>query len=223
MVGVVKASKLLYVIAHPLDEKRSFSLSMSKEFIKTYKETSPEDEIIELNLFKEYIPEMDRDVLDGWGQLRTEGKFEELSNEQQTKISRINELADQFVEADKYVFVSPLWNFGLPARFKAYIDTFAIAGKTFKYTENGSVGLMAGKKAIHLQARGGIYSSGPAKGSEHGDSLLRTVLDLVGIELETIVAEGHAYLPDAAEDIKKEAIEKAVIAAKNFAKYLVLS
>lgn len=214
-------SKVLYVVAHPLDEERSYSLSMGKAFINAYKEFSPKDEIIELNLYKEYIPEIDADVLEGWGQLRAGGGFEELTEEQQAKLSRINELTDQFVAADKYVFVSPLWNFTIPARLKSYTDIFLIARKTFKYTENGPVGLMAGKKAIHLQARGNFYTTGPMKESEHGDSLIRTVLDLVGVELETIVAEGHALQPELAEQLKNEAIEKAIDSAKRFAKDLV--
>jgi FMN-dependent NADH-azoreductase len=211
-------TKLLFVVAHPLDEAKSYSMAMAKEFINTYKEAAPHDEIIEVNLYNEYIPDIDADVLGGWGQLRSGVEFNKLTTEQQTKLTRINELTDQFISADKYVFVSPLWNYGLPSKLKAYIDTFVIAGKTFKYTENGSVGLMAGKRAIHLQARGGVYSEGPMKESEHGDSLLRTVLGLVGVEVETIVAEGHAYQPEAAEYIKSEAIKKAVHTAKIFAK-----
>jgi len=214
-------SKLLYVIAHPLNAEKSFSMAMGQAFINTYKEVSPEDEIIELNLYKEYIPEIDADILEGWEQLRAGVKFEELTDEQQRKIARFNELTDQFVEADKYVFVSPFWNHGLPPRFKAYIDTFVIARKTFKYTETGSVGLMTGKKAVHLQARGGIYSEGPMKETEHADSLLRNVLDLTGVELTTIFAEGHAYQPEKAEEIKNEAIDKAIRFAKEFAKELV--
>src|SRR4051794_6802967 len=90
----------------------------------------------------------------------------------------------------------------------------------FKYTENGPVGLMAGKKAIHLQARGNFYTTGPMKVCEHGDSLLRTALDLTGVELETIVAEGHALQPELANQLKNEAIEKAIDSAKRFAKDL---
>ncbi|MDQ0233343.1 NAD(P)H-dependent oxidoreductase [Metabacillus malikii] len=216
-------AKVLYVVAHPLDEERSYSLSMGRAFIDSYKKVSPEDEIVELNLYKEYIPEIDADILEGWAHLGAGGSFGELRSEQQTKIARINELTDQFIDADKYVFVSPLWNYTIPARFKAYIDTFLIARKTFKYTENGSVGLMTGKRAVHLQARGGIYTVGPMKDAEHGDSLLRTALDLIGVELETIVAEGHAYQPELAEKIKHDAIENAVSAAERFANDLVKS
>ncbi|MFP3821738.1 NAD(P)H-dependent oxidoreductase, partial [Bacillus sp. SIMBA_008] len=88
--------------------------------------------------------------------------FDTLSAEEQAKVARLNELSDQFVSADKYVFVSPLWNFSFPPVLKAYIDSVAVAGKTFKYTEQGPVGLLTDKKALHIQARGGYYSEGPA-------------------------------------------------------------
>lgn len=215
--------KLLYVVAHPLDKDRSYSLAMGNSFINTYKEHSPEDEIVELNLYNEYIPEIDADVLEGWGHLRSGGTFEELTSQQQSKLTRIEELTEQFIAADKYVFVSPMWNFTIPARFKAYLDTVLIARKTFTYTENGPVGLMTGKKAVHLQSRGNIYSAGPMKAAEHADTLLKTCLDLMGIELETIVAEGHALQPDDAEKIKQQAIEKAVLSAELLAKELVVN
>ncbi|PNB70901.1 FMN-dependent NADH-azoreductase, partial [Pseudomonas sp. FW305-BF6] len=77
-------------------------------------------------------------------------------------------IVTQFVEADKYVFVTPMWNFSFPPVMKSYIDAVCVAGKTFKYTENGPQGLLGGKKALHIQASGGVYSEGPAAGMEMG-------------------------------------------------------
>lgn len=108
--------------------------------------------------------------------------FDELSADEKTKVARINELTEQFVSADKYVFVTPLWNFSIPPQLKAYIDTICIAGKTFKYTANGAVGLLSDKKAVHIQARGGMYSEGPAKEMEFGDRYLRTISNSSGLQ-----------------------------------------
>lgn len=110
-----------------------------------------------------------------------------------------------------------MWNFSFPPKLKAYIDTLCIAGKTFKYTEEGSVGLLKGKKALHIQARGGIYSEGPAKEMEFGDRYLRAVLAFVGItDVQTIAVEGMNAFPNEAESIKQQAIERAKEAAKQF-------
>ncbi len=119
--------------------------------------------------------------------------------------------------ADKYIFVTPFWNFGLPPMMKAYIDAVSVVGKTFKYTENGSVGLLAGKPAVHIQARGGFYSEGPAAAAEHGDSYLQTVFAFYGLEAQpSIIIEGVAVLRDQVDSLKESAIMKAREAALAF-------
>jgi len=67
----------------------------------------------------------------------------------------------QFAEADKYVIAAPMWNLSIPSILKAYIDYIVVSGITFKYTEEGAVGLLQGKKAIHIMATGGEYTKGP--------------------------------------------------------------
>lgn len=155
-------AKVLYITAHPHDETVSYSMATAKAFIESYKEANPSDEVVHIDLYKENIPHIDADVFAGWGKLQSGAGFDTLSAEEQAKVARLNELSDQFVSADKYVFVSPLWNFSFPPVLKAYIDSVAVAGKTFKYTEQGPVGLLTDKKALHIQARGGYYSEGPA-------------------------------------------------------------
>ena len=66
-----------------------------------------------------------------------------------SKVGRLAELGGQFVLADKYVFVTPMWNFSIPAILKTYLDAVAVSGKTFKYTKEGSVGLLTGKSIAH--------------------------------------------------------------------------
>src|SRR3954449_1570203 len=165
-------AKLLYITAHPNDETKSFSMAAGKAFIETYKEVNPNDEVVHIDLYKEYIPEIDADVFSGWGKLQTGSGFEQLAAEEQSKVGRLGELSDQFVSADKYVFVTPFWNFSFPPVMKAYIDSVAVVGKSFKYTEEGPVGLLTDKKALHIQARGGIYSEGPAAEVEMGHRYL---------------------------------------------------
>ncbi|MGG3564933.1 NAD(P)H-dependent oxidoreductase, partial [Neobacillus rhizosphaerae] len=83
-------------------------------------------------------------------------------------------------------------------------------GKTFKYTEQGPVGLLPGKKALHIQARGGIYSEGPAAQMEMGHRYLSVMMSFFGInELEGLFVEGHNAMPDKAQEIKENAIARA--------------
>ncbi|NHN30531.1 FMN-dependent NADH-azoreductase [Paenibacillus agricola] len=208
---------VLYITAHPHDHQTSFSLAVGKEFIDAYRETNPTDEIIHLDLYKENIPHIDADIFSGWGKLRSGTAFDQLSAVEQTKVSRLNELVDQFVAADKYVFVSPMWNFSFPPVLKAYIDSFCIVGKTFKYTETGPVGLLTDKKALHIQASGGVYSEGPAAGFESGHSYLAKIMQFVGVpSFEGLFVEGMAAAPDQAPAIKEKAIVKAKQLATTF-------
>ena len=89
--------------------------------------------------------------------------------------------ARQFNQADKYVIAAPLWNLGVPAILKAYIDYVMIVGINFRYTEAGPQGLCTNKKAIHITSRGGNYSEGPFAAYEMGDRYLRTIFGFLGI------------------------------------------
>ena len=205
---------VLYITAHPHDHHTSFSMAAGKAFIDSYREAHPQDKIIHIDLYKEYIPHIDADVFSGWGKLRS---GEALSEGEKAKVERLAELTDQFVAADKYVFVTPMWNFSFPPLMKAYIDSVCTAGKTFKYTENGSVGLLTNKKAIHIQARGGIYSEGPAADLEMGHRYLGIIMNFFGVpSFEGLFVEGHSQFPDRADSIKEEAVACAKEKAKQF-------
>jgi FMN-dependent NADH-azoreductase len=207
-------AKVLYITANPKAVEDSFSLRTGKAFIEEYTKLNPQDEVVNLDLYNLDIPMIDADVFSGWGKL---AKGEDLTAAEKAKIEQIAEITDEFVAADKYVFVTPFWNFFFPPKMKAYIDAICIAGKTFKYTENGPVGLLDGKRAVHIQARGGFYSEGPAKELEFGDRYLRTVLNFLGVtDIQTVVAEGVAFDPSKAEGIVAKAIEKAREVAGNF-------
>ncbi|KRF30524.1 FMN-dependent NADH-azoreductase [Paenibacillus sp. Soil787] len=208
---------VLHITAHPHDHQTSFSMAVGKAFIDAYREANPNDEVIQLDLYSIQVPHIDADVFSGWGKLRGGQDFATLGREEQTKVSRINELTDQFVAADKYVFVTPMWNFSFPPLMKAYIDSICMAGKTFKYTENGPVGLMQGKKSLHIQASGGVYSEGPFAGYEMGHRYLGVVMGFIGItDFQGLFVEGMAQSPDKAEQIKAEAISRAQALAKTF-------
>jgi FMN-dependent NADH-azoreductase len=202
--------RVLYITAHPHNETQSYSMAVGKEFIDSYKQINSSDEVIHLDLYKEHIPHIDADVFSGWGKLRSGQSFDELTAEEKQKVGRLNELSEQFVSADKYVFVTPLWNFSFPPIMKAYLDSVSVAGKTFKYTEQGPIGLLTDKKALHIQARGGFYSEGPAAQMEMGHRYISVMMSFFGVpSLEGLFVEGHNAMPDKAEEIKENAITRA--------------
>ncbi|WP_053366376.1 FMN-dependent NADH-azoreductase [Bacillus sp. FJAT-27245] len=210
-------AQVLYITAHPHDDTVSYSMAVGKAFIEAYREANPNDEVIHLDLYKEDIPQIDVDVFSGWGKLRSGSSFDELSSEEKRKVTRLGELTDQFVAADKYVFVTPLWNFSFPPVMKAYIDSICTAGKTFKYTEKGPVGLLTDKKALHIQARGGVYAEGPAAAMEMGHRYIGIIMQFFGIpSFDGLFVEGQNQFPDRAQQIKEDAIRRAQELAKTF-------
>ena len=104
-------------------------------------------------------------------------------------------LVEQLRAADVLVLAVPMINFGVPSALKNWIDAIAKAGVTFRYTAEGPVGLLTGKKVFVVLARGGIYRDQPA------DTMvpyLRTVLGFLGMtDLSFVYAEGLAMGPEA--------------------------
>jgi len=214
--------KLLYITANPNAVENSFGLSVGEAFIEEYKSVNPTHEVVHFDLFKENVPAIDGSVLDAWGKLGNGVDFAELSAEQQQALAAMNKNLDLFMGADEYVFVTPLWNLSFPSVVKNFIDNFTIAGKTFKYTENGPKGLLENKKALHIQASGGVYSNGPGTALDFSSPYLKMMLNFVGItEVSQIFVEGMAAMADQAGEIKAKAIAEAKELAANFSKEAV--
>ncbi|WP_338780469.1 FMN-dependent NADH-azoreductase [Metabacillus sp. FJAT-52054] len=207
-------ANILYVKANPKGDEMSFSARVANTFLDAYQTENTGDKLETLDLYNTDLPMIDADVLGGWGKLAA---GQELTDAEKAKITRLSQLVDQFLEADKVVFSAPMWNFGFPPLMKAYIDAIAVAGKTFKYTENGPVGLSGDKKVALIEARGGVYSEGPAQPMEHTESYFRAVMSFLGINDVTVVlAEGMAADPAAADEIFGKSVEKAKEAALSF-------
>ncbi|WP_233886153.1 FMN-dependent NADH-azoreductase [Paraburkholderia flagellata] len=101
---------------------------------------------------------------------------------------------EAFLAADIVVIGAPMYNLGVPSQLKAWIDRISVAGKTFRYGDQGPVGLCGGKKLVVASSRGGIYSEGsPAAAFDHQESYLRAAFGFLGITDFTFIrAEGVA-------------------------------
>lgn len=97
-------------------------------------------------------------------------------------------LVREVMAADLLVIGVPLYNFAVPASLKAWIDQIARARLTFRYGENGPVGLLGGKKAYLLVASGGAEIEGAA---DFATPWLRYVLNFLGIDDITVIAAGQ--------------------------------
>lgn len=208
--------KVLYITANPKQEAMSYSMAAGRTFLELYKEQNPNHEIIELDVYKEEIPMIDEIVFSGWGKLRTGVEFTQLTEPEQKQVGKIAQLTEQFKSADKYIFVTPMWNLSLPPMMKAYIDTFMIAGETFKYTEKGPIGMLNDKKALHIQASGGIYSEGPAREMDFSSKYMKAALGFVGITDVTTIAIEGTNMGQPEHEIKERASVQVKTLASSF-------
>lgn len=104
---------------------------------------------------------------------------------QRNTLSLSDKLIEEIKKADTLIIGSPVYNFSVPAVLKAWIDQIARVGVTFKYTPDGPVGLLSGKRAIIV-----IASGGTAVGSDidYASGYLKHIMGFVGITDVTIIA-----------------------------------
>lgn len=124
---------------------------------------------------------------------------EQQTAAQKEAVASSNILASEFSKADTYIFSVPMYNFGVTAGLKAYIDLISRAGISFKYTENGPVGLLENKKAYVIITTGGTKLG---TGVDHVTGYMKTLLNFVGItDIEFINSD--QIMEDAEQVIAK--------------------
>ncbi len=107
---------------------------------------------------------------------------------QREALAASDALVREVMTADVLIIGVPLYNFAVPASLKAWIDQIARARLTFRYGDDGPVGLLGGKKVYLLVASGGAEIEGAA---DFATPWLRFVLNFLGIDDITVIAAGQ--------------------------------
>ena len=175
----------------------SQSNKMADYFIQQWQEKNPEDTVTVRDLVNEPIPAIDGEILAAFGPSDTK------TEQQQAHLDLSNTLIEEIKAHDVIVIAAPMYNFTISSHLKHYFDFIARSGHTFKYTEQGSVGLLENKRAFVLTSRGGIYKDTPA------DTMvpyMTLFLNFLGIkDVEFIFAEGTALGTDSVEKAHEQA------------------
>jgi FMN-dependent NADH-azoreductase len=216
-------NKTLIINAHPkIDDTSSVSLQVFNHFLKAYKGLIHDSEVIEqINLYSDVVPMIDKTVLRAW---EKQQKEQELTSQEQKVTERMSEILQQFKSANTYVIVLPLHNFNIPSKLKDYMDNIMIARETFKYTENGSVGLLKdGRRMLVIQASGAIYTNNDWYTEvDYSNKYLKSMFNFLGIENYQIIrAQGTALLEP--NEVLQKAYKEAEEAASRLATKLILS
>jgi len=134
---------------------------------------------------------------------------EDRTEEQKAALAASDALVAELKEADVVVIGVPVYNFGVPAALKAWVDQVARARVTFRYTENGPVGLLEGKRAILVAASGGTEVGSAI---DFAVPYVRHVLGFVGIHDVQVIDAGRQMV-DADAAIKGAQAGIAALAA----------
>lgn len=171
------------VIESSARQEGSVSRQLTADFIGQWQAAHPQDEVNIRDLAKQPVPHLDEILLAGWMK-----PADQQNDVEKAAAARSNLLTDELLAADVLVLAAPMYNFAIPSTLKSWLDHVLRAGVTFKYTETGPQGLLGGKRAYVLTARGGIYAG---SGLDHQEPYLRQALAFIGIhDVQFIHAEG---------------------------------
>lgn len=193
--------KNVLVINSSLNGEQGNSTILSKELVSSLA-VKADVSIIERDLYQQVLPHLTQQEMAAWMT-----PVNERSDEQNQLASVSDTLIEELKASDTLIIGMPMYNFGIPSAFKAWIDRIARAGITFKYTEQGPAGLLTGKRVIIVAARGGMYAGTP---KDSQSQYLKDVFAFIGIsDVEFIYAEG-LNMPNKAESL--------IVARKNIAR-----
>ncbi|CAB3775561.1 FMN-dependent NADH-azoreductase 1 [Paraburkholderia ultramafica] len=183
--------KLLHVDSSILGPG-SVSRHLSAEVVATFQGSHPDLDVIRLDLASTPIGHLTAAHL-------AAAQGAPVDDALKADVAMGQTALETFLAADIVVVGAPMYNFGVPSQLKAWIDRISIAGKTFRYGEQGPVGLCGGKKLIIASSRGGVYSEGsPTALFDHQETYLRAAFGFLGITAITFIrAEGVAMGEEA--------------------------
>ncbi|WP_374675255.1 FMN-dependent NADH-azoreductase [Ideonella sp.] len=168
----------------------SHSSRLASELVAGLRTAHPEATLTVRDLARQPHPVLDEAAL---GALFTPP--EARSAEQAARVALDDALIAEIQAADVVVLGVPMYNFGVSAQLKNWIDAIARSRVTFQYTDKGPVGLLTGKTVYAVLARGGIYRDTPADSQV---PYLTSVLGFLGMtDVRFIYAEGVAMGPEA--------------------------
>lgn len=189
---------------------------VSSRMYETFMETMMDAKSVNVttyDLFSEDMPYLGQDLFNAFGKLQNGG---ELTDVEERLLTAKQKAMDALSAADVVVFAFPLWNLTIPARLHTFIDYVYAAGFAFKYDAQGNlIQLMTDKKAIFLNARGGVYSTPEAASSEMAVNYMRNVFGGVfGMEIiDEVIIEGHNANPSKAAEIIEKGLQQVADAA----------
>jgi FMN-dependent NADH-azoreductase len=202
---------LLYIQTSPRGDE-SYSVRAARAFLQEFGRAHPQWRVDHIDLAADCIPAFTAPA--------AKAKYTVLNGQMPADEAGwawkdVFNLIDRFKSADAYLISSPMWNFGLPYRLKQYIDNLVQPALTFSYSpQTGYKGLVTGKPAVLVLARGGSYGSDPA--SDFQRPYLEMILRFIGFtDIRSVLIEPTLAGVEPAEKALQQAIGQARELARN--------
>ena len=192
----------LIINAHPNPHS---SMSAINRMVAHLLAKLPAGSVQTVNLAETDIQPLDKAAVEMF--IATVFQRQQPNAEQAALFARMMSVVNQVKSARRLVIAYPMYNFGIPARLKDWLDNLVVAGETFRFGEDGMPqGLMGAHKVLLLQASGSVYSEGrPMAQMDFASSYLKTLLGgfLGFASVDTVRAEGTSG------DNREAAIQRA--------------
>lgn len=186
----------------------SVSRKLTALFAEEWKKSHPEGEVIHRDLATSALPP----ITDEWE--ATYMDESQITPAQRAYLATSDQLIAELQGAETVVIGAPMYNFSISAQLKAWIDQIVRVGKTVRYAKDGPHGLLGGRSAIVITARGGSYEEGgPTAGFDFQEPYLRFLLGVIGLTDVEFIHADKQLRPDA-EASFAAAAEKVSFAAR---------
>lgn len=197
-------STLLKIDVSPRGD-RSISRTLGNEFAQQWKQAHSDGKIVERDLAETNLPFVD---LPWIGAAFSDPSMHDEKHKAAIKIS--DDLIAELTVADEWLIATPMYNFAIPARLKAYIDHIVRAGKTFNVNSDGSyAGLIENTKVTVIVASTGDYTPGsPAESYDTETPYLKLILGFIGVTDVTFIQAGSTSAIDRGSAKREDYIAK---------------
>lgn len=201
-------ANILLVLSSPRGEA-SHSGRVARAIVQRLQAAAPQASLRVRDLARQPLPHIDEDFVSG---LATAP--EARSTAQSAALAASDAVVQEVMEAEVVVLASAMINFGISSTLKTWFDHLLRSGVTFKYTPEGPVGLLSGKKFFVVQARGGIYSDPANQPFDFQAPHIRQMLAFIGVtDVEVVNVEGLAL----GAEVEQQALSSAMARVERLA------
>ena len=207
-------TKLLYIEVSPRKE-RSHSIAVAQAFLDAYRSANPDHEVDTMDLWDTELPELDMAMIDAKYRLLA---GDQLDEREATAWRIVEATFNRVSFADKIVISTPMWNFNVPYKLKHLIDIIIQPDLAFAVVEGGYEGLVKGKPAMVIVARGGAYPPGSEFFEvDFQKRYLDFLLSFIGFDdIRSLVVEPTLAAEDEVAATRAQTIEEGKAAGASF-------